>query len=226
MRLLASLRLSAFAVGRSVPHQCIRVTLPCSARKCVCTSLPPRNTRLAGDTDVDVGIEMAISTLVACDRVEQAKTCRWALACRSPVDALVVAANKTAFSITGRFLSTRRNNDGPRFCTRNEGNGEFPFRVGRHPNVQVPLVEALLLRGLNIRVDGPTPTRPHGSRMLRTTWPTLHRLSCWDQNSQSNPHRSGAAFLSNSLQEDIDPPLFRLRFIRQTERRKNIELHE
>ena len=51
-----------------------------------------RKIRLAGDTDVDVSVEMAVATWVACD-VDQALTCR------STVDALVLAVNKTAPSI-------------------------------------------------------------------------------------------------------------------------------
>ena len=57
----------------------------------------------------------------------------------------------------GRLLSTRRNSDGPRFYTGNEGSGKFLCRAsGRHPNVRVPLVEALLQRGWNTRTDGLT----------------------------------------------------------------------
>ena len=37
--------------------------------------------RLTGDTDVDVSIEVAVGSWVACD---------WALACRSPADALML----------------------------------------------------------------------------------------------------------------------------------------
>ena len=55
---------------------------------------------LAGDTDVDVSIVVAVGTLVACNSVAQALTFQWALACRSPADALVLAANKTASGIT------------------------------------------------------------------------------------------------------------------------------
>ena len=51
-------------------------------------------------TDVDVGIEIAVRTLVARDSVKQALICRWTLTCHSPANALVFAANKTASSIT------------------------------------------------------------------------------------------------------------------------------
>ena len=65
----------------------------------VCLCQPPGKPRLAGDTDVDASIEMAVGTLVACDSVDQALTCLWALACQSPTDALMLAANNPAFSI-------------------------------------------------------------------------------------------------------------------------------
>ena len=55
---------------------------------------------MAGNTDVDVGTEVAIGTLVASDSVDQALTCRWEPACHSPADALVLAATKAASSIT------------------------------------------------------------------------------------------------------------------------------
>ena len=56
--------------------------------------------RLAGNTDVDVSIEVAVDTLGACDSFDQVLTCCWAPACHSPADALVLAANKIASSIT------------------------------------------------------------------------------------------------------------------------------
>ena len=64
----------------SVPSRDVSCTRLASA--CASAS-PPGKTRLAGDTDVDVGIEMAVGTLVACDSVNHALTCRWALACLS-----------------------------------------------------------------------------------------------------------------------------------------------
>ena len=75
-------------------HQCIRVTI-------AVLGWQVRLKRLAGDTDVDVGIVVAVGTLVACDRVGQTLTCRWTSDCHSPADARMVAANKAAFSITG-----------------------------------------------------------------------------------------------------------------------------
>ena len=50
--------------------------------------------RLARGTDVDVSVEVAIGTLVACDSVDKALTCH------SAVDAFVLAVKKTASSIT------------------------------------------------------------------------------------------------------------------------------
>ena len=52
---------------------------------------------------VDVSIEVAVGTLVACDTVNQALTCHWGVACRSPADVLVLAVNKTGSSITSVF---------------------------------------------------------------------------------------------------------------------------
>ena len=113
-------------------------------------------------------------------------------------------------------MISMRKSDGPRFYNRNEGGGEFLFRAsGRHPTVQIPLVEALLLNGSNTRTDGLTvtkllfhalsrtsdvsvsekkaTTRLHVTRSLRTIWPSLHGLCCSNQNSQSRARRSGAA---------------------------------
>ena len=70
-----------------------------SACKCNCTSLPLRKTEWTGNTDVDIGLEMAVGTLVACDSVDRALTCLWALTCHWPEDALVLAAYNPAFSI-------------------------------------------------------------------------------------------------------------------------------
>ena len=39
----------------------------CSACKCTCTSLPLTETRWTGDTNVDVGVEWAVGSLVACN---------------------------------------------------------------------------------------------------------------------------------------------------------------
>ena len=64
----------------------------------------------AGDTGVDVGLERAVCTLVACD-----------------------SAN---LQHHGRLFSAKRNRDGLRFYIWNEGSGEFLFRAsGRHPKV-------------------------------------------------------------------------------------------
>ena len=62
----------------------------------------------AGDTDVDTSLEVAVGTLVACHSANQALTCRWALACRSPVDALVLAVHKTARNKRRCLRSERR----------------------------------------------------------------------------------------------------------------------
>ena len=62
-----------------------------------------RKIRVGGDTDVDVSIEVAVSTWVACDGVDQT--------CHSIVDALVLAVNKTSPSTADIFLRDKRNSD-------------------------------------------------------------------------------------------------------------------
>ena len=56
--------LSAFAAG----HNCIRVTSLVLGLQVCLRTLPLRETRLVGDPDVVIGIEVAIGILVACDR--------------------------------------------------------------------------------------------------------------------------------------------------------------
>ena len=51
-------------------------TLLCSACDCNCTGLPLKKTGWTGDTEVGIGLEMAVGTSVACDSVEQALTCQ------------------------------------------------------------------------------------------------------------------------------------------------------
>ena len=46
-----------------------------------------------------VGLEMAVGTLVPCDRTDQILTCLWAPSCHSHADALVLAGNSPAFGI-------------------------------------------------------------------------------------------------------------------------------
>ena len=91
----------------------------------------------------------------------------------------MLAANNSCLRHRERLLSSGRNSDGPRFHPQNEGSGEFLFRAsGRHPNVRIPSVDALSLRGLTPRTDGLTVTQLHVSPMLRTIWPSLHRTCC------------------------------------------------
>ena len=87
----ASLCLYTFAAGRAacVAFPVLGVqsaTAPdsCSGKK-----------RLAGDTGVDVGIKMAVGAWVACSSFGRALTFHLT------VDSLLLAANKTASSITG-----------------------------------------------------------------------------------------------------------------------------
>ena len=82
--------LSAFAVGHDAfavfPVLGLQVQLHHPPRS--------RKTGLAGDTDVAVGIEVAIGIVVAFDSVDQALTGH------STWDSLVLAANMSAFSTT------------------------------------------------------------------------------------------------------------------------------
>ena len=59
--------------------------VPCAPLACACAPASrPRKRGWVGDRDVEVGIEMAVCTLVACDSAKQAPMCPWALACHSP----------------------------------------------------------------------------------------------------------------------------------------------
>ena len=133
-------------------HQCIHVTFPVLSLQVHLHQPLPWKTGLA------------VGTSVACDSVNQALNCHWALACRSPADALVLAANTTAYSIASLF-STKRNSEGPRFCIQNECSGEFLFRPSdHHPNVSTSSIEAALFRGLTTQTNGLTATRLHSLR--------------------------------------------------------------
>ena len=104
----APLRRSPFAVGRRVElapdrKSNIREMFPALGlqvrrhhpRKKLCRIL-------ACDADVDVSVEVAIGTWVACNSFDQALTCR------SPSDALVIAVNKTPSGITECLLRNKR----------------------------------------------------------------------------------------------------------------------
>ena len=65
----------------------------CSACKCNCTSLPLRETRWTGDTNVDIGLGRAVGSLVACNGANRVLTCH------SNSDSLVLAANNIVLSI-------------------------------------------------------------------------------------------------------------------------------
>ena len=82
---------------------------------------------LAGDTDVDVGIEMAFGTLVACDSVNQALICRWGVGLSFACGRARGCGEQDSLQHRGRLLSTKRNSDGPRLCTRNEAAVSFSF---------------------------------------------------------------------------------------------------
>ena len=146
---------------------------------------------------------MAIGTLVACHNVDQALTlslgtgqpfaCGRARACNQ----------QDCLQPHTCLFTNRRHSDGLGFHIRRSS--------GRHPNVWVPLVESLFLRQTNTGADGQRlrthasgVTKLHWSRMLRTTFPTLHRLCCSNLNFWSRAHRWGAAF---SFPADITPAL-------------------
>ena len=82
-------------------------------------------------------------------------------------------------------------------------------RGGRLPKVRVPSVDTLFPRGLNTRTDWLTVTRLPVSRMLRTIWPSLHRMCRSTQNSQKRAHRwSVAVCFLTPYRANIEPPLF------------------
>ena len=86
-----------------------------------------------------------------------------------------------------------RNSEGPCFYTRNEGSNDLFFESsGRQPNVSTSSIAAAFRRGLLPQTDGSTVTRLHVSRIVPTTWPTLHRASCISHISQSKCRQSGA----------------------------------
>ena len=152
---------------------------------------PADEKKLAGNTEVDVGIEVAVGTLVACNSVYQALTCRWVLLHvirlrpRSPTR--LPPASRAS-------LEYREGQQSPGSYIRNERSSEFLFRpAGRH-----------------LSVDGSTVTRLRVSRKCRTIWPTLHRLCCSSQSSQSRSRRSGAAVSFQLLRANFKPPLSRL----------------
>ena len=55
-------------------------------------------------------------------------------------------------------------------------------------------IQAALFRRLTTQTDGSPVPRPRVSRKCRPIWPTLHRMWCSNQGSQSKSRRSGAAF--------------------------------
>ena len=112
--------------------------------------------------------DVAVGSVVACDGVNHALTCH------STSDSLVLAANKTASSIAGRP------SDGPRFHrTMTAVTFSFARRVDARTsgslrsNSDVSLYERLAV------------TQLHVSGMLRTIWPSLHRMCCSIQNTLS-----------------------------------------
>ena len=116
------------------------------ACKCNCTSPPLKKKKLAGNTDDDVGVETA-------RRPRSTLSFDFGLA--------RAQGQRACLQHHGRFLSTRRNSDGPSFYTRNECSGEFLFRAsGRLPNVLGPFGRGFVPEELeHSRTDGLTVTR-------------------------------------------------------------------
>ena len=107
------------------------------------------------------------------------------------------------------LLSSRRNSDGPRFNIWHKGSSEFLFRVsGRHPNVWILSVEALLLRCLTTQTDGLTVTPLHASRMLRTI--CCSRCAARLRAFGTELTNRARSFLSHCLRANIKPPLLGL----------------
>ena len=143
-----------------------------------CASLPPRKTKLAGISDVDVGIEVAVPTLVACDSVDEALTCHWAVACRFACGRTRACGQQDWLQHHEHLLRTKRKSDGSCLYIRSEGSVEFLFRPSdRHPDVSTSSIEAAFLRGLTTKTNGSTVTKLRVSRKFSTIWPMLHRLS-------------------------------------------------
>ena len=101
----------------------------CSACKCTCTSLPLRETRWTGDTNVDIGragCRLLGRLQQCCPRPDVSFECGLARA----------RGQQHCPQHREHLLSSRRNSDGPRFYIWHKGGSEFLFRAsGRHPNV-------------------------------------------------------------------------------------------
>ena len=175
----------------------------CSACKCTCTSLPLKETRWTGDTNVDIGLAgcRLLGRLQQClPRSDVSFECGLARA----------RGQQHCPQHREHLLSSRRNSDGPRFYIWHKGGSEFLFRAsGRHSNVWIVSVEALFLSCLATQTVGLTVTQLHASRMLRTTWPLLHQVRCSTQSFQNRAHR-WCKVVSHCLRANIKPPLFGL----------------
>ena len=175
----------------------------CSACKCTCTSLPLRETRCTGDTNVDIG-------LAGCRLLGRLRHCLP----RSDVSfefglAHALAANNIVLSIASisRAAGETATAHASTFGTPGAVNSSFA-RLVATPNVWIS-VEALFLTGLATQTDGLTVTQLHASRMLRTIWPLLHQVRCSTQSFQNRAHR-WSKVVSHCLRANIKPPLFGL----------------
>ena len=118
-----------------------------------------RKIRLTGDTDVDVSIEAAVGTWVACDSADQALSfdCGRAYVC----------GEQDSSQHRGCLLRDRRTNDGFRVLIRNQ--------------VSSFLVGAAFLQGLTVLIDELPVKELRVSWMSRTIRPVLCRVSCSNQ---------------------------------------------
>ena len=158
----------------------------CSACKCTCTSLPLRETRWTGDTNVDIG-------RAGCRLLGRLQQCLPRSDVSFEFGLARARGQQHCPQHREHLLSSRRNSDGPRFFTFwHTGSSEFLFRAsGRHPNVWILSVEALFLSCLTTQTAGLTVTQLHASRMIRTIWPLLHQVRCSTQSFRKRAHRWG-----------------------------------
>ena len=152
---------------------------------------------------------MAVGEWVACSSFGRALTGHLT------ADSLVLAANKTASSITGVSRETSEAIPAHASSTRNEGSGEFLFRAsGRHPNIRVPVVETLFLRGLNTfkRDEAALPCVERRGHIGRECCvPSGARCTgCAARLRTLGVELIERPFPSNSLRAGVEPPLFGL----------------
>ena len=116
--------------------------------------------------------------MVACDSVDEALTCHWAVACRFACGRARACGQQDWLQHHEHLLRTKRNCDGPCLYIRSDGSVEFLFRPSdRHPDVSTSSIAAAFLRRLTTKTNGSTVTKLRVSRKFSTVWPVLHWLS-------------------------------------------------